>query len=239
MNKFNWKNTIKVNIFVLRINGLWPNGEFYQRDSYFAYFLSLITLLHGGFNLTQIIGIIESYPDLEAMTASLLLTATNILAFVKVCVFVKNLKMIKQLLNKLNTQQFRPNSMSEVIVISPTLEQWKKIYLCYLSIATCNLLMWSFAPFINDSNNKQLPFAAWFPCSIEKSPNYEIIYIFQLLCMWPITVTNVTLDSFNMALMTLISAQCDLLCHQLKHLGSNFYRKKLIRCIKRHKEILR
>ena len=240
VDNFDWKNVIYENLLVLKSVGLWPKGNgLYNRDVYLVYALSLAVFLVAGFNLSQLINIYFIYTDFEVLTSSILLMTTNLLAITKMCLFLKNVPKIKNILNTLNTLDFRPKTPSQLELIKPSLKRWKRIYIWYHTVVIFNLLMWSVAPILGDLEEHRLPFAAWFPFDTQVLPNYAAAYVYQMVCMWPMSVCNMNLDCIVMALMMLLCVQCDLLCYNLRSLHSLSFDKELVECIKRHKVIVR
>ncbi|KAJ3663388.1 hypothetical protein Zmor_007663 [Zophobas morio] len=239
MNTFDWKSAIHLNLIVLKSVGLWPKGNgLYKRDIYLVYALSLAIFLVGGFNLSQLINIYFIYTDFEILTSTILLTTTNVLALMKMYLFLKNVRKIKKLLNTLNTCEFRPKTLKEFELVKPSLTRWKKIYIWYNTIVIFNLLMWSIAPILGGLDQHRLPFEAWFPFDTQALPNYAAAYIYQIVCMWPMSLCNINLDCIIMALMMFLYVQCDLLCHSLRSLKWDKFDEELVECIKRHKLIL-
>jgi hypothetical protein len=239
MKKFNWTSTIRANVFMLKCVGLWPErGETYQRDFYTFYAVFNAILIIGGHNLSQLVNILFVYSDLEALAATIFVMITNILATMKMYLFVRNMRVIKRLLLVLDSFHFQPKSLEQEKLIQPSLKIWKKSYTIYSSIVAVNVVLWSIAPLMNEG--QRLPFVAWYPFSTESSPNYQIIYVYQVVCIWYITIANINLDSLTYALMMYICAQCDILCDNLSLLGGTEtdFSTTLRECIVHHKKIV-
>ncbi|XP_063925823.1 odorant receptor Or1-like [Zophobas morio] len=242
MENFDWKTTIKINLFVLRTVGLWPkDNELYKPDFYTVYASLAAIVIIGGHNLFQLINILYVYNDIKALTRIIFVATTNFLAATKMYFFVRNLKMVKQLFVRLNSEQFRPKTFEQLKLVEPTLKGWKTIYGVYVTIVCSIVFMWSINPFLTGGVQQyELPFDAWYPVQITVSPNYEILYAYQLVCIWPISMGNINLDSLIFAVMMYIRTQCDILCDDLRKLEDNeAFNRKLISCIRHHKAILR
>ncbi|KAJ3663386.1 hypothetical protein Zmor_007661 [Zophobas morio] len=242
MDKFDWRKTINVNLVVLRFVGLWPAGyEVYKMDLYLLYSTFTSITIIGGHNLSQIVNIYYVYADLEALSGTIFIAATNIFAVVKRYFFIRNLKLIKKLFITLNTYQFRPTISRHLPLVNRSVRSWKTAYFSFCLIVYSNVTLWSIVPIINHwVKDHKLPFEAWYPFKTDLSPNYELAYVYQLICIWFITVSNLNLDTFIYAFMMFIGIQCDILIDDLKHLedDKNFGRK-LTNCIKHHEEILK
>nr|XP_015833429.1 PREDICTED: odorant receptor 94a isoform X1 [Tribolium castaneum] len=240
MEKFDWRCPIRINLLLLRSVGLWPRGYgVYKRNYYLFYSIFTTITIVGGHNLSQVINIFYVYSDLEALTGTIFVATTNILALVKRYVFVRNLPLIKEILQTLNTYQFHPKTRQQLKIIQAPLRRWKLAYLCFSIIVYFNVAMWTLEPLLDKMiKNRRLPFEAWYPFNSKQSPNYEIAYCYQFICIWNITIANLNLDTLIFAFMMFISAQCEILCDDLRSLDVGFG-PKLIQCIKHHKEILR
>ncbi|XP_063925642.1 odorant receptor 4-like [Zophobas morio] len=104
------------------------------------------------------------------------------------------------------------------------------------------LLLWGLYPVLDQSYKaKKLPFIAWYSYDHQKSPLYEITYIYQIIANYFIAFTNQNVDAFISALLMYIAAQCELLCDHLKNLKFEEKNKgfvKFVRCVKHHQKIL-
>ncbi|XP_063925610.1 odorant receptor Or1-like [Zophobas morio] len=239
MSRFDWIATIGVNLWVLRCVGLWPEkNKLYEPNFYTFYAAFNAIVIIGGHNLSQIIKIFFVYTDLEAVTATIFVLTTNILATIKMYFFVRNLNVIKQLFRQLNEQQFQPKSADQVNLIQPSLKRWMISYTVFHTIVATNVLLWSIAPLLNE--NQKFPFVAWYPFDTENSLNYHVVYTYQVVCIWYITAANINLDSLTYALLMYIWSQCDLLCDDLSKMNGEIgFETKFRECVKHHKQIVR
>nr|XP_015833033.1 PREDICTED: odorant receptor Or1 isoform X3 [Tribolium castaneum] len=238
LKEFDWSTTIGINLFLLKCVGLWPEAEFYKPNFYTFYAIFNAIFIIGGHNLSQLILTYFVYSDLEALANTIFVLTTNIMAAAKMYFFVRNLKMIKQMLAVLNTPQFLPKSDTQVDLVKPSLKLWKLSYTVFSVIVAMNVFLWSIAPFFNPE--QRFPFVAWYPFQTSTTLNYCIVYLYQVVCIWVITIANMNLDTVTMALMVYIGTQCDILCDDLSNLygNSDYFHKHLISCIKHHKKIV-
>ncbi|KAJ3663404.1 hypothetical protein Zmor_007670 [Zophobas morio] len=187
------------------------------------YFIFNATLLIGVQNCSQIINIFFVY--------------TNFLCLAKILIFARNLKSINKILRILDSQEAQPKSTEQIKLIQPSLTRWKVSYFVFMSHVTSNVALW----FLSALFSHQLPLVSWYPFSVEKSPNYEIIFIYQVFSFTYLSAANINVDSFFYALLMFIWAQCDILCDDLSHLDGDpaQFNQKLINCLKHHETILR
>ncbi|KAJ3661817.1 hypothetical protein Zmor_006199 [Zophobas morio] len=243
MEKFDWKGTIKINIFLLKIVGLWPKGdEVYKCDLYTCYAITSTTLFTICHNLLQTINLFFIYKDLEALTASIFIALTQLLAILKSYYLVQNMGTLKHLMVTLNSNMFQPKNLEQRRLINPNLEAWKLLFKVYWGNACCTLLLWAIYPIMDGSvSQHRLPLLVWYPYTTESSPLYEITYIYQLMCSYFICIINISVDTLIAALNMYIGAQCDILCDNLKNINHHMgtVNSQWRKCIAHHKEILK
>ncbi|RZC37653.1 7tm 6 domain containing protein [Asbolus verrucosus] len=125
-------------------------------------------------------------------------------------------------------------------LIKPTLKLCKIIYEVLLLMASFAALFWSVFPVMDNSiADYPLPYFAWYPYDTKTSPFYEVTYAYQIMCTFFTAMTSVCIDTLIASLNMYVGTQFDLLCDDLRNLrDEEDVNKKLISCIKHHKEIL-
>lgn len=243
MEKFDWKVSIRVNIFILRFAGLWPKNNIYKYNIYTLYSLVAINVFINGHNLFQVANIFFVYKDLEALTAIIFITFTEILASFKAFCYVRNMGMLRNLMSDLQENIFQPRNERQRILVQRCFDEWKFAYVSYFVPTIITLVLWAAFP-IMDGTFKQyrLPFSAWYPYDTQTSPLYQITYIYQVLGIWFLAITHLNMDSMITALMSCVKCQCEILCDNVRNLRNcerGTYSEKLVGCIQHHQKILR
>ncbi|KAJ3663335.1 hypothetical protein Zmor_007626 [Zophobas morio] len=243
MQKLNLKHTIRINILMLKLMGLWPEGNnTYTSNLYTLYAFVTIVVIMGGHNLFQTINICFVYKNLEALATTIFITSTEVLVSVKIYFFAQNIRTLKELLSSLNKDIFQPKNQLQMELVLPTLNFWKMVYWGFLFIVILTVVIWGILPLLTTSvESKQLPFTAWYPYDSTISPMYELTYLYQVLGMWYIAVSNVNIGTLFYALLTYVVVQCDILSDNFKNLvnGYSSVNRRIISCIRHHREILR
>jgi hypothetical protein len=242
MEKFNWKDTIKTNIFVLKLLGLWPKGnEGYEFNMYTFYALSMKAFVDGN-NLFQTVYIFYIYSDLEALAATVFLLFTLCLDSVKAYYFMRQIKILKGLMVELESEEFQPNQHQRGLV-QPMLNVWTFLYkTLWFFYGSTSLLLAVFPLMDGSFHEHRLPFFAWYPYNTAISPFYEITYFYQIFAEVFLAMVCLNVDTLIAALMVFTMSQCDILCDNLKNVRAckhSGYNEKLINCIKHHQKILR
>ncbi|KAH0807266.1 hypothetical protein GEV33_015525 [Tenebrio molitor] len=240
MERFNWQEIIATNIQILRIVGLWPIDS-YQLDFYTLY-SSISANLFVTAVLFQTINVIFVYSNLEALTETILICVAELLALFKIYTFIKNIKMLKRLMVVLDSDIFQPKSLDQRVLVRPAMLLWKMIYNILLGAVTAAVSLWLVFPILNGSTRRYaLPFPAWYPYDIRKSPYYELTYLHQSVGTSLVALGDYNIDMLISAMMMYVGAQCDILCDNLRHLGgdSSDFASLLTHCVKHHTKILK
>jgi hypothetical protein len=240
MNKFDWKSTIRTNLLILRLTGLWPKSDDGYKLDLSTFYAICVKVLSDGNNFFQTAYIFEIYTDLQALASTFFVLCTDWLASIKVYYFVRKIKTIKSLMKELDSEEFQPRNEQQKIFLEPTLNSWRAIYALFCTVAAPALLLLTLFPIIDGSARQyRLPYWAWYPYDTKTSPNYEISYFHQVFSIWFLAICNLNMDTLMAALMMYTVTQCDILCDNLRNIKSGDRGKKIIECVEHHKKILR
>ncbi|RZC34402.1 7tm 6 domain containing protein, partial [Asbolus verrucosus] len=242
MEMFDWKLTIKFNITLMNMAGLWPPGdETYKLNFYSLYAISLITLLLVCHVISQTINLFFILDDLQAITGTVFLLLAEMLIVLKACCLIKNMRILKQLMTTLDSNLFQPKSTRQRLLVESSLNFWKRMNKTFWSMGTCTVIFWGIFPILDNTfKNYRLPFFAWYPYDTKTSPLYEITYIYQVISTSFAAYVNINTDTLIAALNMYTGTQIDLLCDNLRnlHYPDEYFNKKLIICVRHHQAIL-
>ncbi|KAJ3663370.1 hypothetical protein Zmor_007649 [Zophobas morio] len=244
MKAFSWKDTIKFNVLILKLVGLWPENNTYKLNLYILYSFLSINIFINAHTVFQTTNILFVYKDLEALTSIIFTTFMEVLTSAKAYFFIQNMDILKQLMNDLEEKMFQPKNQHQRELVQQILNVWRFTYVAFWIPVGTTLILWSVIPFLDGSfKNYGLPFTAWYPYNSKSSPWYQFTYIHQVISICFIASANLNMDMIIVALLVYIVAQCEILCDDLKNLidynnTQNFY--FMFRdCINHHKKILR
>ncbi|RZC41655.1 7tm 6 and/or Imm37 domain containing protein [Asbolus verrucosus] len=244
MKKFDWKLSIRRNLQVLNIVGLWPelDGNF-KSNLYTLYSTTTLAVFIYGHNFFQTINVFFIYPDLEAISGTIFVTLSEMLTMVKSYYMLQNMNILKQLMTTINNDIFQPKNTMQKNFIESSLNFWKKVGMLLWTMSGGAIFFWSTYPILDNSiKESRLPFLAWYPYDTKISPYYEITYIYQIISVTVIASATLSIDMLIAALNVFTGAQFDILCDDLRHLHDDIsldFNAKLINCVKHHKEILK
>jgi hypothetical protein len=240
MDRYDWTLTIKLNLSILKLSGLWPRDR-YKMDPYTTLTaLFLLTVFIPNL-LSQIIKVFFILDDLTTLAATIYLLLTEILFAVKMFFLMKNMTTLKEAMKLLDTDMFQPKNTEQVALVQPNLDSWRTIYNSFTMSCVGAIVFLSISPLLDKSGSgKNLPSLSWSPYNTQTSPAYELTYIYQVIGYAYTCMNHVNLDSFIAALNVFIGCQFDILCDNLRHLQpGDDAQESLVKCIKHHKLILK
>lgn len=240
MKKYDWVSTVKLNLFVFKLAGLWPQGSGYKFNFYLLH--GIITTFILGFiqSFCQTWKLLTNFNDLQVVTETAFLSISESLVVVKMFYLALNMRSLKKLLINLNSDLFQPHSLDQIELVKPSLNTWRLMYNLLGSSITVAIIFWAMVPVLtNTIKQHRLPFMAWYPYDTTISPLYEITYIHQVASILYIAYVNVNLDTFIAAFSLYAGAQLDILCDNLKNMSPEVFRESLVVCVRRHREIIR
>ena len=244
MEKYEWRYHIKFHMLTLRMLGLWPRGEeTYKPGLYMMHSATALTVFLLGHIFFQVVNIYFIRTNLEAVTGTVYVLVIDMLVVFKVYCVITNMGMLKQLLRTLDTDMFQPKNTVQMGAIEISTWFWKVIYKTLFSLCILPNMFWAIYPLLDTTSTEQkrLPFLAWYPFDTTTSPMYELTYIYQISSIVYITAIHINIDALVAALNVFNGSQFDILCDNLRNLhklGENIL-KNFIGCVKHHKEILR
>jgi hypothetical protein len=239
MQSYDWTSTIKINILILRIVGLWPQEHGYSLNFYTFYAILSVGICGFAQSCFQTVKLFGNLNDLEIVTGTAFLCFSELLVVLKMFYLARNIKTFRLHLVTLNSDMFQPTS-EQIKLVLPDLKLWKLMYKllwCSISVA---IVFWSLVPIVDTSfQERQLPFLAWYPFDAKTSPFFEMTYIHQTVSICYITAVNVNLDTLIAAMSMYTGAQLDILSNNLRKLRPEEFEEELTRCVEHHKEIVK
>ena len=245
MEHFDWNFTIRTNIFVLRMLGLWPkHTNKYEFNLYLLYALIVICFFAVLHTLTQAINVFFIFNNFDALMRTTYILLTLLLDLLKICFFTQNIQTVKQLLETLDRKSFQPRTVKQKLLIEKDLNLWTQMYWMLTWCCIGALLFWAIFPILDGSYREgRLPFIAWYPFDFGVTPLYQITYVYQILGISVLAMSTINIDTLMAATNLFAGAQFDILCDNLKnlHLGEDDSKckEKLKICFQHHREILR
>lgn len=237
---FDWKFTPRINIFMLKLIGLWPKGDSsYKLNLYLSQSIILISVFVIGHIFFQTVNILFIFDDLQSVTGTVFILLTQVMAIFKSYYLIKNMKILKRLMRMLNDKLFQPKNNKQIKAVEPFLTFWAFIYYGFTIFTVGAIVFWSVFPILDTSHQQRLPSLAWYPFNYKTSPYYEIVYVYQVMSTSYISSVNLNIDTLIACLNMYSGCQFDLLCDNVKSIerckGNS---SQLVQCILHHKMIV-
>ncbi|RZC39486.1 7tm 6 domain containing protein, partial [Asbolus verrucosus] len=240
MDSIKWESTIKMNIFTLKVVGLWPkSGEVYKFNLYTIYMLICVGFFILFSVFCQVMHVVLVHTDLEALSEPMYISLTKTLASMKAFYLMISLKKIKKFMRTLNGH-FLQLKNHQRGTIEPSLLIWKGTCLSFWILTLGTISLWCVFPILDESvKQSRLPFPAWYPYNTKETPFYEITYVHQVIGVFCTATADLSMDTLIAAFMMFIGAQCDILCNKLRNMEAKNFKERFVECIEHHKAIVR
>jgi hypothetical protein len=110
MKQLEWRTVIQTNIFMLKITGMWPKSDTFGLDLYTLYSIICVNFFVALHILFQIIRIVLVFTNLEAVTETMFMCSAESMALFKMYTFIKNIKVVKELMRSLTRRRSGPRT---------------------------------------------------------------------------------------------------------------------------------
>lgn len=227
MNNFSLREEIKLrdslwfNFKLLNTFGYWfpENAGKYKNIAYLVYSFIILNTTYFMYMVTEIINVILSIGDLEKITEASFLLLTHLVQTTKLYAFFKKRGAVLGLLKMLKSPLFQPFNDKQHKILKTMMVQSKLIYYIFLLMAVCTVSLWGAFPFLDKSESSyHLPLSAWYPFAVDKSPIFEVIFVYQILTVMINAATNISLDCLCNGFMAHVCGQLDILNDTLENL---------------------
>lgn len=205
---------------MIKMAGYWfPRSEntrktvMYAIYSTAAIWCTLVILI-----FMQIAYVVSTFGQLDEMISTLFLLLTHIAMSVKVATFILEREEIYKLLDCMEEDLFKPRNsrqLESAMRITRFTNTLAKVLVCMVIIC-CTLC--GLSAVLEKTGEKQLPINGWFPFDTEKSPQYEIISLYQVIVMTGCGCANASMDMIAAAFISQICIQVEILSDSILHI---------------------
>ncbi|XP_063911996.1 uncharacterized protein LOC135128848 [Zophobas morio] len=243
---------VKLNIKFLHVFGcFFPDfhGPSLKKCAYWVYSVVVVVSLFGLCFASQITFFVISYGDFGKMMEVSFLLFTNVAQAFKLYCFLNYGSRIWNLLHKMNENIFQPRNDVQCDIVESDMRVSKIITKSYLLACTLTCMSWSISPLTEErgGGKMRLPLNGWYPFRTDKSPVFELIYVYQCLSTWLNGVVDISMNTFISGTIMFISAQLSILNDELVILGEKVeedsvrrhFCDHLLRCINHYKSIIK
>ncbi|KAM3958097.1 olfactory receptor 16 [Aphomia sociella] len=235
--------------FVMKLLGVWLRS-LNESITHKIFRIFMITLQYL-FLFFQTVYIFQVWGDLEAVSQASYLLFTQASLCFKITVFQVNNEILRQMLNQMNSEIFKPQSVEHEMILISHAKRIKRLLLVFMitSQVTCGL--WALKPLFDDAGSRNFPLQMWMPVSPDRSPHYELGFAFQFITISMSAYMYFGVDSVAFSMIIFGCAQMDIVKNKImsvtslldatgnerkKLLSENH--KKLVECIIQHQAVV-
>lgn len=213
---------------ILRFCGVWRTED----SSRFYIFFSVLLLTDNVILLITQLGALFHPLDVQqlAITTYLVMTVTGML--IKSTSFLALRSQVDDMLSLLGHESMQAPDCN---AIKEYKAQAKSVFWRFQYILNATVLVWCIAPLFNsvvgesedkfiEENNtisRLLPLKSWYPFDTKSSPNYEIVYVFQVISVYFLAQARINIDVFFISVILLLTAQLAILNLNISQIGDS------------------
>ncbi|XP_059058318.1 odorant receptor Or1-like [Achroia grisella] len=204
--------------FIMKSLGVWipSKNESLTRKVHRIFTMTIQYLL-----LTfQMIHIFQVWGDLEAVSQACYLMFTQACLCFKITVFQVNMGMLRQLIIQMNADIFRPRSIEHEKILTFHASRIKRLLLAFMLTSQTTCALWALKPLLDDKGTRNFPLEMWMPLTNEKSPQYELGYLFQFLSVSMSAFMYFGVDSVTFSMIIFGCAQIDIVKNKIMNVAS-------------------
>ncbi|XP_068909798.1 odorant receptor Or1-like [Tenebrio molitor] len=149
------------------------------------------------------------FGDIEQMTETSFLLLTNTNQALKIYVFMFNGPRVRRLIKSLEREEFQPKTRVQYETIVEEIKMSKMITKVFLFMCLVTCCLWGIFPFLDrrPGESIRLPLSGWYPFDTNRSPIFELVYVYQIFATWINGMGNITMDTFLSGCIMIISSQ--------------------------------
>ncbi|XP_072929574.1 uncharacterized protein [Epargyreus clarus] len=213
----------------------------------------LIMLSQYAFILFEFMYIAMVWGDLEAVSEASYLLFTQASVCYKATVFVTNKNNLRILLQYMTCEAFDPQTTEQEKMLKALAGKVKLLSMFFLVNALTTCTLWAIVPLLEDE--RSFPFNIWMPFGPEKSPQYELGYVYQMMSIYISALLFFAVDGTTLAMIMYGCGQLEIIIDKLKKLKAvpmstkliNPHKDKMVQenntlfveCISQHQTIIR
>ncbi|GLV41239.1 Odorant receptor 46a [Carabus blaptoides fortunei] len=254
VTKPNPKDSFAIQIKTFWIIGLWyPEKDADSKWKYYLHSFIVLGLFYTSLLISQIVYMIQVWGDIEEMVAVMFLMVTIVGEYVKMYPFVCQPATVKSVLNELDVGYFQARSTKEEEILRRCMYIVLRNFLLFTSACAITCIIWSIYPVIDESSGSYtLPLKAWIPFDTNRSPQYQIAYMYLTIGVCLSAIINALIDTYITGLIIHAGAQLDILANRLENIkveeeinstmlemNENNLFDSIVYCVKHHIAIIK
>lgn len=219
-NDADLRGCLKWTLHLMRVAGYWfPRSGNRRRTLLYAVYststitFTLLTLICAG-----IAHLMSVFGQIEEMTDNLFILLTLTCQCFKVLTFIIEREKIYNLLECMGESIFKPRTEQQFRKAITMVNNTNRIAKGLISMVVGTVVMWSVAAILESYKIRQLPVKGRYPFNVLKSPQYEVMFIYQMSALLLCGCINVAMDMVAAAFISQICIQLDILSDSIAHI---------------------
>nr|WCC57384.1 odorant receptor 45 [Papilio dardanus] len=237
---------------VLKVLGIWPKPRPMFLHSFYTAFIMLTQYAFILFEFVYIAGV---WGNIEEMSEASYLLFTQASVCYKVTVFILNKKNLNSLMEYMEVEIFKPQTETQEKILIKLSDKIKSLCMFFLISAQTTCTLWALVPLLDGTGDKFFPFRIWMPFGPEKSPQFEIGYVYQMGSIYISASLFFSVDSVTLGMIMFGCAQLEVIIDKLQEMQSVPLSSKLtdgqrtmrilnnnklfVECIDQHQTVIR
>lgn len=203
------RGSLKWTFNILKIAGYWLPKNMPMSSAAFATFMVCFTMIL--YTCSEIVYLISVFGQLEEMANGLFLLLTHLAQIIKIVIFISKKQKIYCLLNNIQEDIFKPRNEHQLRHAMNTINAANYVAQIFIFLVIVTVSLWSLIPLLEETNTRKLPLRMWFPFDDQKSPLYEIAYVYQIFTVMLCGCANAAMDTIAATFVCQISVQIEIL----------------------------
>ncbi|CAG4984530.1 unnamed protein product [Colias eurytheme] len=232
---------------ILKYLGIWMPPEKYV--ILLTMYKCLVMFTQFSFILFEFVYVAVVWGDIDEVSEASYLLFTQASVCYKTTVFMMNKENLKDLLRFMVVDTFAPQSVEHEN------ENNKNLCAVFLTSAITTCTLWAIMPLFDTAETRFFPFKIWMPVDPEKSPHYEIGYVYQMISIYISALLFFAVDSTALSMIIFGCAELEIIIDKVKKLQSipmsmrlkedvckqmeNENNKLLNECIQQHQAVVK
>ncbi|KAL2739241.1 odorant receptor 13a-like [Vespula maculifrons] len=226
------------NIYTMRVMGLWPEEKMINPTENLKVLTAVFFIFSFG-SLPQTVNLFFVWGDFDLVVENLAMdNVFCTITIMKAIVFWLNGKTLKGLLNSMEEDRKEATREEDVKRMMMAARNSRKISIMVNIISHSIFVIYIIMHLAtNYPNVRGLYYQSYFPWETKPSPNYELIFLGQMMSAYYSTLTSTLVDTFVAALLLHVCGQLTNLKHELINFQSETkkeFHRKLGRIVKKH-----
>lgn len=221
-----YNEIFQTNFKILKVFGLWTleTDGLLKKKLYNWYRRCLVFII--------MIFVIQQYTDLyiirhdvEKITFNICMNAGTTIAFFKIVRFNRILPGVASLRGKLNRNADEKNDEECKNILSRAAYEMKSLNILVHSTGCIFAVTMYIFSFFNQSGTRSLPLRQWYPFDIKISPNYELVFLYQVLITFSMATIAIDIDLSALGIMISMAAEYEILKRKIEKSFSEMYKQ--------------